>query len=353
LILPLSNCDPCDFRPALQAASAVLTGRRVFPAGAWDEAALWLAGPDALTRAVRPPSRQPLYAEDGGYYTLRNGTGFTFVRCARFRHRPGHADQLHVDLWWSGENVALDAGSFGYNADVPWAKKFEDTASHNTVTVDGQSQTKRVSRFLSYPWPEGSVKSAPDAGLTKPVAYWEGEHSAYARLPLPVSHRRAVVALGDDAWLVIDRLSSPGPHDYRVHWLLADAPYSWDSAEGILELSLQPGDYQVQLGCSSPDATTTLVRADEDGARGWRAPSYGHRVPALSMALNVRAANMWAWTIFSAKRCVVTREGQGLGIRGEDWHAEATVRLEAPGPLATVVIAAPPAAPFDTDSGVA
>ena len=29
-------------------------------------------------------------------------------------------DQLHLDLWWRGLNIAQDAGTYLYNADPPW-----------------------------------------------------------------------------------------------------------------------------------------------------------------------------------------------------------------------------------------
>jgi asparagine synthase (glutamine-hydrolysing) len=329
----------------LQAARAVLADVPAYAEGPWDEEALWLAGPDALHTDVRPPRQQPLRAESGGYYTLRSGSGFAFIRCARFRHRPGHADQLHVDLWLRGVNLAVDAGTYGYNADVAWAKDLNGTAVHNTVTVDGADQSTKVSRFLSYPWPEGRVRStAADASR----GYFEGEHSAYERLVPPVTHRRAIIALADDAWVVIDALLSRGPHAYRVHWLLADAPYDWDPSTATLAFRGAGPSFEVRMGTAGDVGVVSLVRAEVDGARGWRAPGYGRREPALSLALEVTAATTWCWTVFSAVPALVTREANRLDVHGADWRAEIAVNTSSVEPLAVAtrhVIGAAFAAP--------
>lgn len=334
LIVPLSNCAPDDYRPVLQAARAILHYNRAYAEGRWDEEALWFAGPAALNAPLRPLTQRALWADAGGYYTLRSGTGFAFVRCATFRHRPGHADELHVDLWMDGVNVALDPGTYGYNADVPWAKDFECTASHNTVTVDGLNQTSKVSRFLSYPWPQGRVRSTPaDAGAT-PVAYWEGEHSAYSRLSNPASHRRAVIALNNAAWIVIDGLSSTAAHKYRLHWLIADAKHKWNDNTGALELQLSSQMYYLRIGTAAEGAKASLIRAEKDGARGWRAPGYGQRTPALSVALEVRATATWCWSVFTTSPVEVTCAGNELTLISDKWRADVVVDVSGIGSLA-------------------
>ena len=40
-------------------------------------------------------------------------------------------------------NVALDAGTYSYNAPQPWANPLAQTAYHNTVTVDDLDQMER------------------------------------------------------------------------------------------------------------------------------------------------------------------------------------------------------------------
>ncbi len=219
VVLPLNSCDYRDFRPVVTALTYLATGKHRYAAGPWDEDLLWLFGPDALDAPSEAGAQSDLSAPQGGCYTLRSPSGFAFMRCGSFRHRPSQADLLHVDLWWRGQAIALDAGTYSYNAPAPWDNVLAGSAFHNSVTVDGEDQMKRAGRFLWLPWAQGWVRQqARSAGGA--LAYWEGEHDGYCRLKAPVVHRRSVVRLGSDHWLVVDALSSTSVHRYRLHWLL-------------------------------------------------------------------------------------------------------------------------------------
>jgi len=285
LILPLDNCDALDFRPVTQAAAVLLDGVRWWPEGPWDEDLLWLLGPEAMAAPVRPPVRGDLSAKDGGYHAFRGDETFVMTRCGAFRHRPGQPDMLHVDLWWRGHNVAIDAGTFSYSDGGEAAQALARTGAHNTVTVDGADQMDRYGRFLWFPWMTGRVlRSRQGAGG---IEYWEGEHDGYRRRG--VRHRRGIVRVAPSAWLIIDRLDAPRPHDYRLHWLLPDGPHAWDAAALAVGLRLRAGGYVVQVAVAGAPPAGTLVSAAPDGS-GWRSRYYQSREPALSFAVHAHAA---------------------------------------------------------------
>ena len=77
---------------------------------------------------------------------------WALIRAGRYTRRPFQADQLHVDLWWQGINLARDAGTYLYNGSPPWNNGFAGTAVHNTVTVDNHDQMRRAGRFLWLDW---------------------------------------------------------------------------------------------------------------------------------------------------------------------------------------------------------
>lgn len=296
LVLPLNNCDPRDFRPVVQAGCYYLDGERRIAPGPWDEDLLWLFGPESLASPVRPRDRDDLDATAGGYYTLRSRRGFAFTRCGSFRHRPGQADMLHVDLWWRGKNVAVDAGTYSYNSPPAWNNVLAHTAFHNTVSVDGADQMDRCGRFLWLPWIRGTVgyRTTSHGGR---LSYWEGACRVAGSAASPVNQRRGILRLGAEHWCVIDRLDGIKQHRYRLHWLLRDFKYVWSNRELRVTLQTDLGPFSVHLASTVP-VIADLVRADPHSARGWRADHYFRREPALSVSMVAEAESVWFYTAF-------------------------------------------------------
>ena len=127
LILPFSTSTYADYRPIIQAASILFTGRKILEPGAYDDLANWLAiaETDRDTTSTQIKHDCPRIGDDLSWGTLR---------AMRYRSRPAHADQLHVDLWYQGVNVLLDAGTYQYNAAPPYDNGFAGTLPHNTIT---------------------------------------------------------------------------------------------------------------------------------------------------------------------------------------------------------------------------
>jgi hypothetical protein len=110
-ILPLAAPSIAIFVRLLQLGAAVLDRPALKP-GPWDEAALWFgAKPTTVeeTAPALPPSAET------GYFRLGDQSSWALIRAGRYTRRPFQADQLHVDLWWRGINLARDAGTYLYN----------------------------------------------------------------------------------------------------------------------------------------------------------------------------------------------------------------------------------------------
>ncbi len=321
LILPLNNCDYQDFRPVIQAIHYLSDNLRCYKDGEWNEDLLWIFGTAALQSDVKTRSRTDLHAETGGYYTLRSKTGFALIRSATFRDRPGQADMLHLDLWWKGQNIAMDAGTYSYNAPDPWNNPFAHTAYHNTVTVDGYDQMERAGKFLWLPWIE-SRKIVNTHSAKGFITYWEGTHNGYHRLKPPVSHRRGVLRIGDDAWLVLDRMTGNAMRNYRLCWLLPCMPFKWNKDAGKLSLKTPAGTYQIHTGTLSGYGNCTLVCGDEHSPRGWQSPYYSYREPALSASMSLRSENELFWTLFGEKTYHLEIDSNIIKIRGEKYDCD-------------------------------
>lgn len=318
LILPLTNCGYDDFRPVVQAVRFYFSGKRTFEPGPWDEELLWMFGIKALLSGISIQERTDLSAGVGGYYTLRSQSGFAFLRCASFKDRPGQADMLHADIWWRGRNVAVDAGTYSYNAPAPWNNALAGTAHHNIVMVDGHDQMERVGRFLWLPWLRGWVRQRLISERGN-LSYWEGEHDGYHRLKEPVTYRRGIVRIGPEHWLVLDDLSSLGMHEYRLHWLLTDAPHLFYEREGVVILDFEGYFYAVKMGGKDPFTGLTLIRADLKSPRGWISRHYYERSPALSVAATVNAQKQLFYSVFGPEPFNVVFENSTVHVESGNW----------------------------------
>ena len=324
MILPLNHCDYVDFRPLLQLGQYACHRNLLFDAGPWDEDVFWLYGKNALCaqRIGHTPNSQAF--QEGGYYTLRSSDSWAMIRCAALRDRPFQLDQLHVDLWWKGINIACDAGTFLYNGPPPWNNGLASTAVHNTVMVDRQEQSTQVGRFTWVDWAQGRRRHLVRSGS---LQYWEGEHDGYRRLPDPVVHRRAVLQIGAEHWLIVDRLSGSTPHEYRLHWLIADFPYSWSEQDGRLSLTTPSGSFEIIIASFQMDMDVSLVRADPHSTRGWRSLYYNHRVPALSVTGTVKCDDVVFLTFLGPAGNLVLLDNS-IQLKADRWTAEVVINRD-------------------------
>jgi len=296
-IMPLSGSGQTDYRPVLQAAGWLFLRKTMFLSGAWDEMGAWYGAVNGM------PNLQDTRPQ-AALSTLRSSTGesWAYLRAAHFQLRPGHADQLHLDLWWHGENIARDAGTFLYNAPYPWDNALMGADVHNTVTVDDKDQMSRVSRFLFLDWAQAhALQYEGDPDKTGLIA----EHTGYHRLG--VSHRRTVIIDGNDHWIIKDEIISTKKqneiHRACLHWLLPDLPYEVLMDEEIVIICLTsrfgPIKIKVQAGTGSSSLDVgrsfQLVRGGElvcgTGESkphwGWFSPTYGVKHPALSFRVQL------------------------------------------------------------------
>lgn len=302
-IFPLTICPFGDFRPVLYAAARAFLDYDL-PHGQWDEMSCWFGVHLDDKRYVHLPRYlgDQIYGKDS----------WAYLRTAQFTSRPSHADQLHLDLWWRGLDLTQDAGTYLYNAPAPWNNCLTTALVHNTVTVNGRDQMTRAGRFLYVDWVnayrQGSFESDPSILQRlrgRYLNFWQGYR-----------HTRLVTVFSDEHWRVEDeivpwrllplRFSHPVSW-YRLHWLLPDWEWDAEKSDSLFEIRLKSPYGWVTLKISGGDRTpldtslVTVVRAGEtlygpppaapEPIRGWISPTYGLKVPALSVAIESRSAD--------------------------------------------------------------
>lgn len=180
----------------------------------------------------------------------------------------GHADALAVLLSSNGQDLMVDAGTYTYTGDQRWRRYFRSTLAHNTVTVDGQDQSRQEGCFL---WSRPYCCSLVATQVNQAGGRLLAQHDGYRHLA--VRHVRGI-AWNSGQWLVVwDRIEGEGTHRLELHWHLGSQPLrrvgrnvTLAVADGQISLEFTGGEVSVHCG-------------EEDPAIGWRSPRYGVRVP--------------------------------------------------------------------------
>ncbi len=215
-----------DFRTSLQLASTVFIGDAALGNGPWNESAAWLGiDTEKAPRAWINELSSTVFP-DGGYVVLRNKTGVrVLLRAPTARFRPSHADALHLDLWWKGENVLRDGGSYSYSDDT-LGRTLSSVVGHNIEQFDDHDQMPRLGRFLYGSWVR--VIGLPTITTRDDEQSWVGSYT--------------------DFW---------GARHERTVILRADALSVRDNVQGfkrkaVLRWRLAPGDWSLNgVSCTS------------------------------------------------------------------------------------------------------
>lgn len=258
-VLPLTGQPIGDFRPLLVHARAAIDGTTDLPAGPWDEEAAWFG----LT-ARR--SASPTLVPGSVTRALTVGTSHVVFRAGPLRHRPAHADQLHVDVWFDGRPVAVDAGSYRYTAPAPWANALAGEEVHNLPRIEGVPQAVRSGRFFWRRWAEAEVVPGAPTDVARTARLELPDGSVLVRA-VRVEQGRAVV---------VDRIE--GAAEGVVRWNLASPVTAEPSAVGT---DLRSDRWAVRM--AHPGDATARTSVDDDPTSGWVSPTYATRVPVAAV----------------------------------------------------------------------
>lgn len=161
LIFPVTVCDYTDYRSTLNSMYTLLSGKRLYGGGNYDEELLWFGNATLIEAPVAEIKRTAALFPEAGLYSLRHQGGFLMTCLQTFKSRPAHMDQQHIDLWDKGVNLFCDSGTFSY-ADKS-ARDLVLTAAHNTVKAKDLEQMKKHGAFLIFDWTKcNNVEHSPD-----------------------------------------------------------------------------------------------------------------------------------------------------------------------------------------------
>jgi hypothetical protein len=226
-MLPLTDVASDDFRGTL-AVGAILFDRYDHKdiAGDLSQEVFWLTGVEGINafRSLNhaEPSEGSKRFADGGYCVMRDGWGDTdnclIVDCGdvgSLAGGHGHADALSVEMAIQGRTMLVDSGTYTYHESRELRDYFRSTTAHNSLVVDRISSSEPGNAFN---W-NARAEARCDAWIAEDrFDLFEGSHTGYRRLSDPVTHKRSILFLKGDYWIMRDVAETAGEHEYSLNF---------------------------------------------------------------------------------------------------------------------------------------
>jgi len=228
LFFHLNDNDYRDYRPQLDALYWLLTGKNLYLESQEDYQWYNKSGVSHHLLSLLNKQQGVVDFKDSGYFLFREFDTLTFIRCGGYNSNEGGNDSLNIDIWYKGENVLLDAGSYKYNTEDKLIRYFNGNASHNTVMLDDHDFMQKGIRFIwNYPTQVISVKASES----------ENEFVFKARIkafcyvaPNIIVERTVRKKKGIPEWNVLDRIENKPPISIMKQlWHTADSNFQLKS----------------------------------------------------------------------------------------------------------------------------
>jgi hypothetical protein len=255
----------------------------------------------ALIRTTRSiadrPAQRPSRFADAGVTLLRTNRGQDpeiWCRCDGGPHgylsiaAHAHADALSVEVRYGGVDILADPGTYCYHGEPTWRSYFRSTIAHNTVELDGRSQSSDGGPFL---WLRHAKAREIDVLDIGEIARWSAEHDGYMSLSPAARHRRSVQLDRASRTVDIVDVIDGGSHNLCLAFHLgphvlvelgeACALLRWPTAP-------TPGEARLEL---PRQLRWSLHRGETDPILGWYSPGLGRRIPSCTLLGRGRCAS--------------------------------------------------------------
>lgn len=256
-----------------------------------NENTIWLLGEEGMAKyqslASGIASLKSRGFPEGGYFIMR-GNGrksdcYLAMDCGPFGlpQAPGHghADALTFELFAGGQSLIVDAGVYGYFLGEKWRAYFRGTEAHNTLVVDGQDQSVldgvrhvyRSARASLHGWLPG-----------RHFDWFDGSHDGYCRLPGRIRHRRQLIFVKDEYWIMVDWALGEGSHRYDFLFHLNPSSNPVLDGSAVKTRSGRSTDLSILPFCPW-EGDVQLVQGEMNPIRGWVSFESGevHPCPTL------------------------------------------------------------------------
>jgi hypothetical protein len=245
-----------------------------------------------LRKEGKAPEKRNFAFKDAGIYIMRTGWeaedsyfhihGIQLERGEKSTH--SHNDTGHLELHIKGEDILTDSGRYIYNSNAwqDWRHYFLSAKAHNTLYVDdhemgtvpGVTRVRGVRTFC-HRFEENADYQIIDIS-----------HNGYVYTDDPVYHRRRVLHLAGDVYVIDDQVTGLGlsEHDIRLYFNFAFGHLTQKEGGDFVYESRKKRRYDF-VSRASKEVTYEILEGSEEPKGGWISYGYYHKEPILQLAV--------------------------------------------------------------------
>lgn len=226
----------------------------------------------------------PAIFKEGGYAVLGNGSAHVLFDAGLLGYPSiaahGHADALNICVALDGAWWLVDPGTYAYHSEQGWRDYFRSTCAHNTIQMDGLSQSEIGGPFL---WVRHAHASLIDAGVETGKGQWAvGEHDGYKKFGA-LHVRKVEINDSCNEINITDEIKGSGEHWLEVYFHFAP------------DIQIEPGINKGTWLSSKSSTTRKMIievddecnwgvkRGNESPKLGWYSPVLGRKVPTCTL----------------------------------------------------------------------
>lgn len=178
----------------------------MFEQSDWAYAAAIITGLPCAKPENLKPARSTGF-RDSGFYVMRSKNAYSFVCCAPIGTAGlgahSHNDRLEATLSLKGEDIIIDPGVYAYTASKKFRNMYRNVEAHSTVCIAGVQPNRLKPEDCWWGYRDDTKCECLHFGEEEGKTTFVGQHHAYERLDVPVTHRRKA-ELTDDALILED-----------------------------------------------------------------------------------------------------------------------------------------------------
>src|SRR5690554_827010 len=209
-------------------------------------------------------------------------------------------DQLNVEVSAWGRKFLTNCGRWRYTTSpgIPWKTKamyFKTTAAYNSVLVNGYGQmpgdaTGGMKIYDDYDFAWGMFDAGygeEEDGVDEKLLRERGLTGQKACRVKGVTHKRQIIFVKPDFWLLRDIITGAGVHRAEQVWHYYDGDLR--QLPGGLFTATSFDEANLLVGSLGNNRVENMVfKGSEDPFRGWHCPDYDQRRPAPELSYSQR-----------------------------------------------------------------